>query len=49
LDKETGDQLWKFNVNAPIAPVGPSIEMECFLYRLVEYKAWPRKGLFRDQ
>jgi alcohol dehydrogenase (cytochrome c) len=25
LDKETGDQLWKFNVNAPIAPVGPSI------------------------
>jgi alcohol dehydrogenase (cytochrome c) len=25
LDKETGDQLWELNVNAPIAPVGPSI------------------------
>ena len=25
LDKETGNQLWKLNVNAPIAPVGPSI------------------------
>jgi alcohol dehydrogenase (cytochrome c) len=25
LDKQTGSKLWEFNVNAPIAPVGPSI------------------------
>jgi alcohol dehydrogenase (cytochrome c) len=25
LDKETGDIIWESNVNAPIAPVGPSI------------------------
>ena len=25
LDKETGDILWESNVNAPIAPVGPSV------------------------
>lgn len=24
-DKQTGSKLWEFNVNAPIAPVGPSI------------------------
>jgi alcohol dehydrogenase (cytochrome c) len=25
LDKQTGSKLWEFNVDAPIAPVGPSI------------------------
>ena len=25
LDKETGEKLWEYNVNAPIAQVGPSI------------------------
>jgi outer membrane protein assembly factor BamB len=25
LDKETGTKLWEFDVNAEIAPVGPSI------------------------
>ena len=25
LDKQTGNKLWEFNINAPIAPVGPSI------------------------
>lgn len=25
LDKQTGSKLWEYNVNAPIAPVGPSI------------------------
>lgn len=25
LDKQNGTKLWEFNVNAPIAPVGPSI------------------------
>jgi alcohol dehydrogenase (cytochrome c) len=25
LDKQTGEKLWEFNVNAPIGPVGPSI------------------------
>jgi alcohol dehydrogenase (cytochrome c) len=25
MDKETGDILWESNVNAPIAPVGPSV------------------------
>jgi alcohol dehydrogenase (cytochrome c) len=24
LDKQTGEKLWEFNVNAPIGPVGPS-------------------------
>jgi alcohol dehydrogenase (cytochrome c) len=25
LDKQNGTKLWEFNVNAPIAPVGPSV------------------------
>lgn len=25
LDKQTGNRIWEFNVNAPVAPVGPSI------------------------
>jgi outer membrane protein assembly factor BamB len=25
LDKDTGDKLWEFNVDASISPVGPSI------------------------
>jgi alcohol dehydrogenase (cytochrome c) len=25
LDKETGEKLWEYNVNAPIGPVGPSV------------------------
>ena len=49
LDKETGDRLWESNVNAPIAPVGPSVEMGCFLYRLVECRVCPRMVLFKDQ
>jgi outer membrane protein assembly factor BamB len=25
LDKKTGEKLWEYDIDAPIAPVGPSI------------------------
>ena len=44
LDKETGDILWDTNVNAPIAPVGPSIGDGMLLVPTGRMQDFPKEG-----
>ncbi len=44
LDKETEDRLWEFNVNAPIAPVGPSIGDGMLFVSTGRIQGFPREG-----
>lgn len=34
LDKETGNKLWEYDLQAPIGQVWPLLQMECYLYPL---------------
>ena len=43
LDKNTGEKLWEYSIDAPIAPVGPSIGNGMLFIPTGKVEGWPKE------